>query len=801
MVADLLMGLSDLVQLRHIVDRPGLYRVWDLLFGGGSPSSSLAITEDYWIADYAFADRSAVLDDSRFPHDPIQLPLILSALSGAQSEVAKPQDSSSTSPASSIFEHMLNLPGLTIRIDPAVCSFTGEERSERELVETKKDLILPGVLKIRAGTKGEMLSRGDSKVLIVRWDGPFPAWGLLVEIIRAAIGIRPMDQRDGFAPEDANFAHLSMSDLGLEGKTDDILGAGLELLRVVLQPTLGLTSSLHGQIRSGDQPASVHILETALATLDHVRHGSLPLSDYPIVRAATSIIQSLLYDAIPAVWNALHHSSFFGALGKRRSIAADVIELDSVRGDHSLTLAVLKLVAALAASTNSTVQPDDGVVRSALQLVVSSVWLPSPGWRFKSMAAKYQIISLLSTIFTMILQHPLDGETSYTTLSAQYLIDAFVTSSSLLTYRPLLEVFSQAPSLATRLLTSYRTNDARAVVQTLDYSLSFLSTALRIASNTGAPIESLPKGLFAAPVLSTSGDKVQTVEIIFDLANSSILPSSTRIAALATLRTYLETTSSDPHRPSLAGLLRDAKPTFASLANLAKEDSSEVRAAGWSLFASVLSCQPGCANFCTGTQGDAVEGALATAVEQVMDWQASITTSPRSVASVLTYCNAVLGCSGTSRAVAALRKRDDFWTAVFELATRIVPAPPTFTLSMHSEDFASRIQSYAYAVQAKAEAVALLAADIGFALEAEDDGPETKVQGLISGLFRSSTGLTELAMSASHSSCSPRLHEEQTEVLRNAGVHLAGVKTLSLPSEREYGPLYLYGALNRLRVA
>ncbi|ORX39314.1 hypothetical protein BD324DRAFT_588209 [Kockovaella imperatae] len=791
-VKDLLMGLSDLVQIQHIVDRTGLYRVWDLLFGGGSPSTSLAVAEDYWEADHSYANRSAPLDDAQFPVNAARLPLLLSALSGAQSPSPLRQTTAGTSPAISVFDYLLQLPTLTIRTDPSHCSFLGGENSDRRIVEARKDSILPGVLKIRAGSRGEVMSPEDSKTVIVRWDGPFAAWGLLVEITRAAAGIRPMDQKDGFTPEDANFAHLTIGDLGLEGDSREILASNLQLLRVILHPSLRLSSSLLGQIRSGDQPASVHILELAITVLDGVRRNGIQPTDYPIAKAALSIIQSLLYDAGPVVWTALHHSSFFGALGKRRSIAADIIDADSIRGDHSLTLAVLRLVAALAASTNNTVKPDDTVVRSALQLVVSSVWLPSSGWRFQSVSGKYRIISILSTIFTMILQHPLDGSTSRPTLAAQYLLDTFVTSSSMLTYRPTLEVLSQAPTLATSLLTSYRTEEARAVVQTLDCSLTLMSTLLRVANNVEATASSLPKSLFAAPVVSASGNKVQAIQIIFGLANSAILPNLTRLNALATVRTYLETSSTDATRPSLAGLLHDAETSFRALAELATDESPELRSAVWNLLSTVLTHQPGCAHFCTGSQGDNVDGVLLIAVNQILDWQAVIFTSPRSISAVLAYLNAVLLCPGATKAVAALRRHTQVWSEVYDIAIRTVPAPPTFTLSMHSETFANRIQAYAFAVRAKSGAVSLLASELALSLQEDDDGPETKGQSLITGLFRNTTALTELALSAAHSSCLPQLHEEHEAALQSEGLHLASIRTLLLPSEREFGPLYLY---------
>ena len=775
------------------MDRAGLYRVWDLLFGGGSPSSSLAICEDYWVADFPFADRSAIVDSAKFPYDAVQLPLILTSLSGAHPSAAKSQAGCGTSPAASVFDYVASLPTLTIRMDSTLCSFSGKHRDDFQIVHTKKDVVLPGVLKIRSGTSGDVVSPEDSKDLVVRWKGPFPAWGLLVEIIRTASGCRHPSARDGDNYPDANLVHLSIADLGIRTDSESTLSACLELFRVLLHPILGLANYTVSQIRSGDQSPQVHILEAAIAILDARRGHDLSFESRKVAKSALDVIQSLLPDGHPTVWSALHHSTFFGALGKRRSIAADIIDQDSIRGDHTLTLAFLQLVASLASSINSTVQPDDVVVKAALQLVVSSIWLPSSGWRFKSTAARYRVISQTVAIFTMILQHPLNGDNSRPSQAAQYLIDSFVTSSSLLTYRPLLEVFAQAPTLATRLISGYRTFDAKSVVQTIDASLNFLAAALRVSANIASNRPSLPKALFAAPVTSTSGDKLQAVEVIMDLATSSVLPDTTRLQALTTLRTYLLSTTDDGHRPPLASLLHNAKSSFAALSELAKDQQLDLRAAGWKLLATTLDTQPGCAIFCTGTGNEGIEAPLATVVDQIISSQVAFPRSSFSLAATLSYCNAVLTCPGATRAVSLLRSNTDFWTAVYDIATRIIPPPPTFTLSMHSDQFAARIQSYAYAVQTKASATSLLAAELAASLDSEEDTPETAAQGLILGQFRNAAALTEMALSATHNSCIPELHESQEKVLRAAGVGVSSLKTMSLPSERLYGSTYLYG--------
>jgi len=220
--------------------------------------------------------------------------------------------------------------------------------------------------------------------------------------------------------------------------------------------------------------------------------------------------------------------------------------------------------------------------------------------------------------------------------------------------------------------------------------------------------------------------------------------------------------------------------------------TDEVKSLTWSVVATIVSTQPGSASACVGDSGAEIKGLLAKAVEKVHEWEELIDAHPRVLASVLQHLVSVLSSSTSSTAVKNLRSHPTFWTTVFYISRRIVPTPPTFTLSMHHQDFASRIQAYAYAVQAKANATSLLALELGLLAEEEEQG-NSQARELVVGLFKNGTEVTEATLAAVHNSCYPDLHERHRKTLIEAGVDLEVVKTVASLEERDFGSTYLYG--------
>ena len=793
-IRDLILGLADMIQLESIVDRNGLYRIWDLLFGGGSPSSSRSICTDYWKTDYDLPSRSAPLHHSLFPHDPTRLPRLLAALSGSQPIDSQPQAGGSAGPAGCVFEYLSSLPSVTIKTDPALCSFSVTEHGKR-FASAKKTIILPGGLEIPANTNGEVITPEDANTVVVTWhieDGA-NAWGFLVELLRAAVRIRRPEELDGLSPSDADYCHVSIADLSITAHTTELLSAGLGLLRICFCPSASLSRQTLAAIQSGTQASSVHVFEVCIAVVNTLRSAGLTSAETQIARSALQIINGLLLTHDPSVWTAMHHSGLFGILARRRSVLADIIEAESAKGDHFLTMEIINVVAILCSSSLCVLPPEQMILKSALHLAVAVVWSPLPGWKLKNVAAKVEMVSLLCTAFASILSHPLDSTTHQPTLSAQYLIDTFILSSSNLSYRPLIETLTRGPNLAARLVALNQNHDARAVITSMDASLSFLAILLRLSSRLATPASSLPKSLFAAPLNIDGDGKVQVAEYIAKMGIDDSLPDSTRIGALQVLKTYLDSTATDSLRPSLAGLLKDAKTTFEETGEMAKLKNPDIRAAVWDFLSTTITVQSGCASFCIGTSGNSVTGTLAIAVDQIVNWQSTLVNSPRSIASALDYCTAVIRCPGANKATLTLRSHTEFWSAIIEITKRLVPSPPTFSLSMHSEHFSSRIESYAYMVQAKASAMAVIAAELASEFEEDDDKtPTPPCQTMVMSLFRDATALSELALSAQHNSCAPVLHETQAAVLTDAGVDLSILKTISLPGERQFGPAFLY---------
>ncbi|KAK6906170.1 hypothetical protein I203_100154 [Kwoniella mangroviensis CBS 8507] len=795
---DLLIGLSELIQLENIADKPGLYRSWELLFGGGSTSTSSLIAADYWIADFPYDERRSMLDRSQFPYQPVHLLRVLSALVGSgQTETSS--DAFGTDPAAQVQHYFTNLPTITHTVDPSWCKYVGKDENGKEIVEAVNTLILPGGASIPKGSRGFILPTTSSSQ--VMWINQIiSGWPLLLEILEAAAGLKSAEERapaDSANPPDS--VYLSVRDLDIQLDTSEILAAGIKFLHSVLQSSSYVKSTVLTHLNPDDHLTSGQtLLHLALTVLQHSRNNELTLNS-SVVPNAIDIIQSLITSPESNVWPALRSSGFFDVTGKKRGSVIALVQADSVKGEHILTAAVLRLVHTLIVNADHVPDSDVVILRSAIHFVFADIWNNFSAWRYKDVAKKYELSSLLVGIFDTVLSHPLSADGSGPTPAAQVLIDLFITSTSPLTYRPLLDAITQASYLVPRLIGFRRHVDAELVVGCLDETLSFLGTLFRISSMIGTSPIALPASLVAIPVAVPSGDKVQLVDALFEIAFSPAAQTSNVLNILKTLRVYLEVIGQDPHKPSLASMLRSPTQTCENLTDLAtRTDDPDVRATVWDLLSTIVSTQPGCVLACIGlVNGEGFEGTLKYAVEEITSWETTFREAPHTLSAVLNYLQSIMRAAGADKAICHLRKNSDFWQAIFDLSTRIVPAPPSFSLSMHSEDFTSRIQKYAYSVQAKANATSLLSSELSYALnnDLEEDGKdpiETKARTLVLSLFRNNSALQETTLMSCHNSCVPELHEDQSKKIIANGGNLGKLKTIKLASEREYGRSYLY---------
>ena len=721
-----------------------------------------------------------MLDKSLFPFEPVHLPLLLSALAGpipSDPQIQNPYNVKSSAAAES-YACLSNLQSLTHYLNPAWYRFAGKDSQGQMLVEAVKDLILPGGASVHQGTKGTLLNGDEHASHLVTWHVEATGWALMVEILRVAAGTRTSDELAFSAPTTADFVHLSVGDLGIDCGSAEILCAGLKLLRSVLQPSSGVAADVIATISPDSQSSQLVLLQFVLAVLEDACRADGRVSKPEIATLAIDVMQALI--TMPHIGPALRTVNFFGTPDRRQGTASALIQIDSAKGEYGSTAALLRLVSSLAGAPKA----DEALVKAALHLVFTDVWSQFLGWRYHDVATKFDIASLVMSVFDTILRHPLCPDGTGMNGPAQYLIETYVHSASALTYRPLVEVMTQAGPLVTKLLAAHRHLDAQLVAASLNQSIGFMATLLRIATMLSTSATALPKSLLAMP----KSDRVQLVDCLFDLA---ILPSSgdiTKLGTIQLLRTWLEAMNGDAERPSLAGLLSNAEISCNSLGPLAGSESSDIRSAVWSLLGTIISTQPGCAGFCTG-QGNG--GMLSIAAEQITGYDTS-QDSPNALAAVLAYVHSILRSPGSSKAVSELRTNREFWQAVYEIATHFVPAPPTFALSMHSEDFAGRIQLYAYSVQAKANATALLATELECMIDSEEQ-METQAQSSLLSLLSRASVLAEATLMAVHNSCSPELHEAEAKKLADCGASLPALKTMCLPSERPYGRTYLYG--------
>lgn len=769
---DLLIGLSEMIHVDAILDRDGLYRSWDLLFGGGSPETSTSLTTNYWNVDFVYDDRRAILDQARFPRDPMHLPGLLAALTGVSSEEELDLAEIATDTVPEVYEYLNNLPSITIVAPPATFTGIGFENGKL-IVEAGVDYELPGGAVIPRRTRGIVISTQRDTETVVTWRFHQPSLSLVVEILRVAAGLLPRKHTVEGARK------MTLEDLGIQGELPKILAVGLKLIRCVLRSPHIARRVVDESSSSGDEFRGKALLDLALAVVSS-------RADISAAKYAIDILESLLLTGDDNIWAAFRASGFFDSHTRRQASVATLIQSDAKRGHQGLTIAVLRLVRSLASANAG----DPHVVRAAVKLVMSEIWTQFSAWRYRDVSKRYEIAAILLAIFDGVLRHPVGADGKSPTPAAAYLIEAFITGASPLTYKPMVDVFTQSTQVGTKMIQSRRWTEAAAIFETYDHAASLLANLVRIAPSLKIAGSALPYSVFASTVVLHGGDKIQLVDHLFELITQPFLGSNSVRLTLRLLRVYLETTAQDAQRPSLAGMLRSTDKTCTGLAELAFSSAvGDVKPEAWSLLSVVLATQPGCASFCVGQPKDGkVEGPLKMAVEEVLNWKQLLREGPRALAAVLGYCQSASQSPSGIKGVSALRNNGEFWQAVHDVAIKNIPRPSSL-----SDTLVEDVADYSYSVQAKANATAFIATEL--ALIIEEDGPETKAQSLTLSLFRNSEALQDVATAAIRTSCDPALHAGEAAALEANGIEIVCLRTIQLPNERIFGANYLYDGI------
>jgi nuclear pore complex protein Nup188 len=744
----------------------------------GPYQASTSLSTNYWGVDFVFDDRRAILDQSHFPREPAFLPRVLAALTGVSTDdEIDVQLVGDTMP--DVFDYFSDLPYVTIVAPPGSFIGAGVENG-KPVVEAAFDIELPGSVVIPRRTRGIVLSTedADDELTVVSWRLRQPAWNLLVEILRGAANLTPAKSTL------TGTLRLKLVDLGVQGDLSQILSAGLKFLRCVLRSPDVANRFISEVAFPGDVFPGQALLDLSLG----VASGRV---DIAAAQHAIEILQSLLLTGSMEIWQGFRASGFFDSHSRRQGSVASLIQSDAMRGQHGLTVSLLRLVRSIASANSG----DPLVVRSAMKLIHSEIWSQFSGWRYRDVSERYEIAALLTNIFDTVLRHPLSEDGKSPSPAAAYLINVFISSASLLTYKPLVDVFNQAVPLATKLVGSRRWSDAAAVFDTFDHSASLLATLVRLAPSLGIATSALPYSVFASTVVHPNGERVQLVDALFDLISQPSLQATSLRLVIRLLKVYLETASRDASRPSLAGMLRHAEKTCELVADVAYNSAlNDVKPDAWALLGVIIATQPGCAFFCFGTPNNkkddkdkdtSIAGPLKLAIDEVLEWETLMRDGPRALAAILGYCQAVIECPSAATSVTALRANGEFWKAINDICVKNVPLPSSF-----SEHIAIEVQDYSYRVQAKANATALFASELSLVLDM--DGPETKAQSLALSMFRNASVLQDAVLAAVHSSCDPELHAGEDASLRDNKVEIVRERTICLPDERDYGVDYLY---------
>ena len=641
-----------------------------------------------------------------------------------------------------------------------------------------------------------VISREDDPQDVVTYalqDRRLGGWAILGALLREASGMPASPDEIPLALSYESYPlYLSVADLGISVEADEILATGLKFCLAVLRPPSPVALDILTAISPDRSRPAVHVVTDLVVHVLRSSTKDISGTRLSIVEHAIDLLSVLLRLPTGEAWSHLRATGFFlvSSSVNKKNTATRLFASDVTRGEYGPTLAILRLVLAMVGRAVNLPTPDAVMLRSALHTVFVEVWSVFQVWRYRDVGQKWEIASVLLDIFDTAMRHP-SAANEGSTPELDLLSSVFITSTSLATYRPLVEVITQFEQIVRRLMGMRRTAQAQTVIVAFENALSFLATLLRLSEKTVSGV-SPARSVLGLTVTSSKGQKLQLIDLLLDIACAPSTPESVSLEILKTLQAFFAT-SSTRDELSLTSSLRNAQRSFDDVATLASSPSTALQASAWRVLAAATATQPGSSTFTIGsTAGKPLGSILSIASTTLQDWEDFFSSAPSVLSACLAYCQSIISASPSSPAVAELRKETAFWQAVYDISRRHVPPPPTVLLSAKSSDFIPRVEEYCYRMSARAGAASLLATELGAILDADEDPRDSKAHDHVLSLFRNKAQLQETSLLAIHSSCDPSVHEAQRRNLSEADVPLVAIRQLRLPGEAEYGGSYLY---------
>jgi nuclear pore complex protein Nup188 len=798
---DLLIAYGHVVP-EHRTQGPdaiAINMMWSNLYASGGPKTALTLASDFWVTYAHDAERVNVLETD-FPLDPVSLPRLLAACSGITSPNATASELASDEVSSirQTYDQFAELWGMTVPTPDHFYRSRGTTAEGDELVVAAIDIVLPGEVKLLRGLQGQIVRvEGDSKV--VKWHVQYSGWRVLLEVLKVAVGMRELGE-----VINTDRTEYAVENLGITRPTPAVLASGLALFSVVLKPISGLAEWLLQDLngRNGNGMALEILLAIAISVLTQHAGSSDGATDDDVAAVLSSIdiLTSLVHISPEVAFNTFRRTQFFALPSKRSSPACSLIQKDGRGTTHAITLASLRLVRKMCeVSVQYPAQVDETVLRSALHHVNVDIWQEMAGWQYETDAMRQDLAVAVCGTFEAAIIHPFGSDGKTLGAAAKSTVELFIHTATGSTYKPLAELLTSHAAGSTRRTRKKKNSKDD---ETRRAATSMLSALLRIAIQLGTPATVLPASLLTSAGVYRN-ERLPIIDILLSSAIAPSADSETSTALLRCISTYLDTTALMPSKISLASQLTDVQKTCSDIANLAASaPTSEQRIAGWKLLSSIMLSQPGAHIFCIGSAGQIAQP-LEIALNELEQGEEMLDESADILAALLVFLLAVIGSPALFSVSDAIHQRDKLWKAVFAIAIRNIPTPPTFTLSRHADDFATDITAYAYMTQARATAVAVLAVEVDLLAELEGEmettghgTEETVIKQLLISEYRSAAKLGALAHAAVRNGCEPEEHVAEEAKLQERGVAINAYRTMQSPAERSYGTRYFYGEPN-----
>ncbi|KAI5479662.1 nucleoporin [Pseudohyphozyma bogoriensis] len=792
---------------------------------------------------------------SRFPVRFGDLVTLVKGFQGGAGGIGIDEEELGARCARGCWSYLSGLESLTMAMNPSttLLSEPYEISGYPELVyRVTREIQVSRRLRIPVGTTGRLVSEQGRKPVVIAWDVQWSAWRLFADVLEEYAGLKVPGGGDVFGAGAADRVVLPVIWDSDEERDADVVSV-LEIFTEGFERDAKLATRVVNHMSEG--ASQFHFVEVLFKILEKsLAAKKTGNGSNKLVSSTLGLIAALLPSFPGVIFTFLRGSTL---LFRSRSPSSGwghdaagtaILTAERLEGTYPVTLALISLVHALILEdqiSSYAVEPafeelKRGVIVRALTWVRDEVWISYGGWRFKSLAEKYDVGRRVVGIFGLVLEEAeLEAKASQGQFGpiATVVVDALLGKASVSLLTPLLSTVTLGPEPILLLRKAFRYSDAQALEDLVEGSFALVRKLVRFRRRVeGTNLSLLERICLSAGTPegfgTGAGGGAAKFEPLAALARTIVAhvdPKTAILAAKVLTLMCLGSAEGNARPPSLISLVGGSEKAMKFVTEMLAIASDPTAVEGlqvaiWDLMAAIVESQPGLAILLvTGRQYPFAEGdhskekqlsekekegdalilsksvapptfrplprtAIGVGLETIGTWRESWEAHPALLAAVLRFFDF------------AWQHLVDYGTALDEFRNK--PAPWEKTVDIAFEGAGDEpegdedTKAYCHRMMAKAHAVRIIALDIQ--LEQSRKGEATASSKALLKKMADKAFLAKAMSSAMSNSCAPNLHQGIFGLVHETFPEVP-IDALRLPppshpldDAREFGSGYLY---------